>query len=329
MPRRSKSTGVAAAVARAALPLESLDVRTSDGWSLRADVRTPQGAPRGTAVLAHALMARRTEFYRNQESSLASFLVDRGWRVVAFDFRGHGESGPPAHEGGSYGYDDFVARDLAAVCAFAGEQAKPGEPVVVVGHSLGGHAAFVAQGTGAIGVDAIVGIGAAPPFLRDHEPLYSRWLLKRAVFASMLATARRVGRFPTRTLRLGSDDVALACCEDLERIARTGRWTSRDDRTDYLASLRAVRVPVLQVVSARDRFECVPVCGERFVACCGGPHDIVRVTHGDDGGQAPSHMGLVTSRRVRSVWEGVESWMRRAPAASSSVRTLAPLEPAD
>ena len=295
---------------------ESLDVRTSDGWSLRADVRSPEGALRGVAVLAHALMARRTEFYRNQAASFATFLVDRGWRVVAFDFRGHGDSRPAAREGGAYGYDDFVARDLAAVCAFAREQTGPREPVVVVGHSLGGHAAFVAQATGAIVVDAIVGIGAAPPFLRAHEPSRARWLLKRAVFASMLATARRVGRFPARALRLGSDDEALACCEDFERVARTGRWTSRDGRTDYLAALGQVRVPVLQVVSERDRFECVPACGERFVACCSGPREVVRVARGDDGGDPPDHMGLVTSRRARGAWDSIEAWMRRAPARS-------------
>jgi predicted alpha/beta hydrolase len=315
MPRsRSHSNGVAASDSRAAIASESLDLRTSDGWSLRADVRSPEGATRGVAVLAHALMARRTEFYRNQAASFASFLVDQGWRVVAFDFRGHGESRPAAHEGGVYGYDDLVARDLSAVCAFAREQAGPRDPVVVVGHSLGGHAAFAAQGTGAIEVDALVGIGAAPPFLRDHEPSRARWLLKRAIFASMLATARRVGRFPARALRLGSDDETLASCEDFDRVARTGRWTSRDGRVDYLAALASVRVPVLQVVSERDRFECVPECGERFVACCSGPRQVVRVARGDDGGEAPSHMGLVTSRRVRSVWDGIEAWMRRTTA---------------
>jgi predicted alpha/beta hydrolase len=313
MPRgRSRqSKGRAEAPLRAGA-VESLDVRTSDGWSLRADVRLPDGAARGVVVLAHALMTRRTEFYRNQAASFATFLVDRGWRVVAFDFRGHGESRPTPKEGGRFGYDDFVARDLAAVCAFAREQAAPGEPLVVVGHSLGGHAAFAAQGTGAIEVDALVGIAAAPPFLREHEPSRSRWLLKRALFASMLATARRVGRFPARALRIGSDDETLACCEDFERVARTGRWTSRDGRTDYLAALANVRVPALQIVSERDRFECVPECGERFVACCSGPHDVVRVARGDDGGKPPGHMGLVTSRRVRSVWDGVEAWMRRA-----------------
>jgi predicted alpha/beta hydrolase len=313
--RSHPSNGVAAATARVAIPLESLDIRTSDGWSLRADVHSPEGAPRGVAVLAHALMARRTEFYRNQAASFATFLVERGWRVVTFDFRGHGESRPTPHEGASYGYDELVTRDLAAVCAFAREQAGPLEPIVVVGHSLGGHAALVAQGIGAIEVDAIVGLGAAPPFLGQHEPSRARWWLKRAIFASMLATARRVGRFPARRLRLGSDDETLASCEDFDRVARTGRWTSRDGRADYLAALAKVRVPVLQVVSERDRFECVPECGERFVACCGGPRQVVRVARGDDGGDAPSHMGLVTSRRVRSVWDGIDAWMHRAPVS--------------
>jgi predicted alpha/beta hydrolase len=316
MPRRAlQSNGVTASGAGRAAPDESLDIRTSDGWSLRADVRSPEGPPRGVAVLAHALMARRTEFHRNQDSSFASFLAGRGWRIVAFDFRGHGESRPAAHEGATYGYDDFVARDLAAVCAFAREQAGPGEPVVVVGHSLGGHAAFAAQGTGAIAVDALVGIGAAPPFLGAHEPSRARWLVKRALFASMLAAARRVGRFPARALRLGSDDESLACCEDFERVARTGRWTTHDGRTDYLAALANVTVPALQIVSERDRLECVPTCGAAFVGCCGGPSEVVRVARGDDGGDAPSHMGLVTSRRVRSVWEGIEAWMERAPAS--------------
>jgi predicted alpha/beta hydrolase len=265
-------------------------------------------------------MARRTEFYRNQESSFASFLVERGWCVVAFDFRGHGESRPAAHEGATYGYDDFVTGDLPAVCAFAREQARPEEPLVIVGHSLGGHAAFAAQATRAIAVDALVGIGGAPPFLRQHEPSRARWMLKRAVFASMLATSRRVGRFPVRALRLGSDDIAHSCCEDFERVARTGRWTSRDGRTDYLEALASVRIPALQVVSERDRFECVPECGERFVACCAGPTEVVRVARGDDGGDPPSHMGLITSRRMRGVWERVEAWMRRSPVSKPDVR---------
>lgn len=289
--------------------VETLDVRTADGWSLRADVREAGQTPVGIAVLAHALMSRRTEFDRPTGAGLASFLAERGWRVVAFDFRGHGDSRPAPRVGSGVTYDDLVTRDLPTICAFARSLAARRQPLVVVGHSLGGHTALAAQGTGAIEVQAIVGFGASP-WLPQLEPSRARWLVKRAALGAASAVARRVGRFPARALRLGSDDVARGCLEDLQRFARTGAWTSADGRVDYLVSLARVRIPVLQVVSEGDRFECSPECGERLAARCGGPHEVVRIARGDDGGRPPGHMGLVVSSRVRSAWERVEAWMR-------------------
>src|SRR5262249_54363849 len=57
-----------------------------------------------------------------------------GWRVVAPDLRGHGESAWPAAP--DYGMTDFDA-DLAAVV----HALAPG-PVAVVGHSMGGRIAL-------------------------------------------------------------------------------------------------------------------------------------------------------------------------------------------
>jgi predicted alpha/beta hydrolase len=302
---------------RSAPAIEAIEIRAADGWSLRADVYEPAQAPRGVAVLAHAMMARRTEFdrprapetgERGAEQGLVHFLAERGWRVVAFDFRGHGDSGPRAHEGGRYRYDDFVERDLPAVFAFARSRAPRKRPVVLVGHSLGGHTGLAAQGAGLVSFDGIVAV-AANIWLRDLEPSPRRWLAKRAVLAGALAICRRVGRFPARALRLGSDDEARGYVEDLARFTRTGAWTNADGRIDYLASLSAVRVPVLQILSDGDRLSCAPECGARFVARCGARHDLVRLTHDRDG-PPPDHMGLVTSFRSRSAWARAEEWMR-------------------
>jgi len=57
-----------------------------------------------------------------------------GWRVVAPDLRGHGESGWPAAP--DYGMADFHA-DLATVV----DQLAPG-PIALVGHSMGGRIAL-------------------------------------------------------------------------------------------------------------------------------------------------------------------------------------------
>lgn len=263
----------------------------------------------GVAVVAHAMMSRRSEFDRPEGKGIARWLVECGWRVVAFDFRGHGDSGPGAHQGASFSYDDLVVHDAPSVVEFARARAPRRKPVVLVGHSLGGHVALAAQGAGLVKLDAIAAVGVNL-WLREDEPSLARWIAKRAIVEAMLRVCRRVGRFPARALRMGSDDEPLAYLEAFTRFTRTGRWTSDDGRVDYLASLANVRVPVLTMVSDGDRLSCVPECGARFVARCSGPRELVRVTRADDGGAAPDHMGIVTSGRIASAWERAEAWLR-------------------
>ncbi|HEY4015493.1 MAG TPA: alpha/beta fold hydrolase [Polyangiaceae bacterium] len=292
---------------------ETIDVRTADGWSLRTDIGEPGGVPVGTAVLAHALMARRIEFDRPRGQGLAHLLLESGWRVVTFDFRGHGDSAPPGRRGAASAYDDLVFADLPAVFSFAVTYGAPARPAVLVGHSLGGHVGLAAQGAGLVDFDAFVTV-ASDVWLRELEPSAARWLVKRATLRAARAICDRVGRFPSRALRLGSDDETAALMGDFERYARTGFWLSADGRTDYLASLARVRVPVLQIVSDGDRLQCPPECGARFVARCGGPHEVLRVT-GDGGAPPPTHMGLVLdhgSPYLRRVWDRVRDWMERA-----------------
>lgn len=71
-----------------------------------------------------------------------------------------------------------------------------------------------------------------------------------------------------------------------------------------------MRIPVLQVLSEGDWLECTPACGERFVAACGGPTEVIRVARRDDGGKPPGHMALVTSSRLGSVRARIDGWLR-------------------
>lgn len=290
------------------LLLETIDVRTTDRWSLRADVLEPAGDPVGVAILAHAAMSRRAAFDRPRGAGRARFLAERGWCAVAFDFRGHGDSTPPHGAMPGSGYDELVARDLPAICDFARHKARE-RPVVVLGHSLGGHVAMAAVASGAIDVDAAVGLGAVA-WVRHLEPSQARWWAKRAFIEAMLALSRRAGRFPARALRMGSDDESRALIEDIARIVRSGRWGSADGRVDYLARLERVRLPILEVVSEGDRFECSPDCARRLAARCGARHEVLCVSEGDDGTRPPDHMGLVTGGQVRTAWARIEAWMR-------------------
>ncbi|MDP8999580.1 MAG: hypothetical protein M3O46_05655, partial [Myxococcota bacterium] len=58
MPQRRGRTRI-----KRSLPAsEQIEIRTADGWSLRADVHEPKCRPVGLAVMAHALMRRRSDF---------------------------------------------------------------------------------------------------------------------------------------------------------------------------------------------------------------------------------------------------------------------------
>ncbi len=105
-------------------------VVTSDGVRLAGDAYGDPSAP--PVILLHG--GGQT---RHAWRGTAAALAARGWHAVAMDLRGHGESGWAPD--GDYRMNAFV-RDLRAVAAWLGR------PPVVVGASLGGFTALVAEG---------------------------------------------------------------------------------------------------------------------------------------------------------------------------------------
>jgi alpha-beta hydrolase superfamily lysophospholipase len=99
---------------------------TSDGVALAARSWSASGAPRASVVLVHGLAATKD----NPELvAVAVALQERGFDVLAYDARGHGESG------GICTLGDLERHDVAAAVAHANTS---GLPVVVVGASMGG-----------------------------------------------------------------------------------------------------------------------------------------------------------------------------------------------
>lgn len=261
---------------------EELEIRAFDGANLRAVVEEPpEGiAIRGTVVLAHAMFARKSSFGKRTRPGLARALAGRGFRAVAFDFRGHGDSKPPPGE--SWGYDDLVRSDLPAVVDYA--RSRDELPVLVLGHSLGGHVALAAQGRQPL-ADAIV-LASTNVWHRRFEPSRLRWATKLALASAMLLGSERGDGLHVRRLRLGTDDASAPYVRDLVRITLQDRWRSADGTDDYLAGLARVKIPVASVLATDDRILCHPACGNAFVRACGGP---IRVFSTKGG-----HMGTVT-----------------------------------
>lgn len=107
------------------------DLRGAQGLRLAADVYGPAGGP--PALLLHGFGQTRQSWGRT-----AAELGAQGWRAYAVDLRGHGDSDWSATA--AYSYADFSA-DVLKLCE------SVDTPPLVIGASMGGIAALVAQGT--------------------------------------------------------------------------------------------------------------------------------------------------------------------------------------
>jgi pimeloyl-ACP methyl ester carboxylesterase len=114
---------------------------TSDPVLVASDDLSLRGTARGPRDGATVLLLHGGGQTRHSWSAVADRLADVGHRAVAMDLRGHGESDWAAD--GDYSIGAF-ARDVEAMVAHLGRAP------VVVGASLGGMAALVAEGEATI-----------------------------------------------------------------------------------------------------------------------------------------------------------------------------------
>lgn len=106
---------------------------TEDGLSLEGELREPEGAPRGTAVICHPHPAHGGSKDHPLLWAIRNELARRGWVVLSFNFRGvMGSEGE--HAGG-----EKETEDVKAAIDRVREEADG--PTVLVGWSFGANVA--------------------------------------------------------------------------------------------------------------------------------------------------------------------------------------------
>lgn len=272
-------------------------VMTGDGVILGAKVTEPIGRCRGDVLLLHAMMVDARCLDKPPGKGFASELAARGYRVHRADFRGRGMSERPT----DWTYDDLVYEDIPALVGALGD--RP----LVVGHSLGGHITAASWAAGQIELAGLVCVASAcwmPSLERSR-----RMRLKKGLLIGVLRGALRAfGRVPSRRAGMGPVDEAYGYGCDLARFWKTDRWADRTGR-DWVAGMRKVQGPVLQVVSAGDAMlghaDGASAWVQNFPAA-----EVWRLEDGSLGiEKAPDHMALGINPLSRPMWAAIARWM--------------------
>jgi len=293
-----------------------MEVWTEDGWRLDIDRIPAARDPRGAALLLHPMLTDRRVWERPRGRGFARLLASEGWEVFNADYRGHGASGPAARAGGSWSYDDLVRYDTPALVQ-AVRAEMDGRPVVVLGHSLGGHVTLASVGLGLCRPDALVLLSASP-WIRAHTRRRRTRLFRRFALEVFLRLTRVFGVAPAASLRIGTVDEALPYVEDLYRHW-AGGWGSADG-VDYLRGLAAVQCPILAVYGRGDRVLWPLPTARRWLAHVGSLGlEVWEVGEGDFGlTYTPGHMPLIIDGRSRPVWSAISRWMEETCRTSRS-----------
>lgn len=202
-----------------------------------------EGAP---IVLLHGLTATRRYVVHGSRA-----LVRSGFRTIAYDARGHGESDPAA-AGGGYGFHELAA-DLEAVIAV---QVADGR-CVLAGHSMGAHAIAAHALEHPERLAAIVIIGPATLGGAPDEASLAYWDaladgLERGGVDGFVAAYDRDLDPAWRETLLRITRERLARHRHPEAVAQALREVPRSSPFDDLSELELLDLPALVVASHDD-----------------------------------------------------------------------------
>ena len=177
----------------------------------------------------------------------AAGLAAHGVATCVMEQRGHGRSALKPKRGDDFGLDDILELDIPPALDWLAEQC-PGVPLVLAGHSLGGHLATIASGRHLERVSAVLHLACAFPYFRDY-PLKSRARV-RLLISLMPAVTRMLGYYPGTRFGFGGDE-ARTLMRQWSAWARTGKFDTGRVRNPEEMTARFTG-PVLSLAFERD-----------------------------------------------------------------------------
>ncbi|RWK57144.1 alpha/beta hydrolase [Mesorhizobium sp.] len=224
------------------------------------------------------------------------FFLDKGYRVIAHDRRGHGRSTQTA----TGNEMDTYAADVAALVAHLDLQ-----NAVHIGHSTGGGevARYVARYGGEGRVDKAVLIGAVPPIMLKTDsnpgglPIEVFDGFRAALVANRAQFYRDVPAGPFYGFNREGAKVSQGAVDNWWRQGMMGGAKAHYDcieafsETDFTEDLRKIDVPVL--IMHGDDDQIVPIADSALLAAELVKHGTLKVYEGLPHGMCTTHPEII------------------------------------
>lgn len=201
-------------------------------------------ASRGPAALVLPALGVPAGAYRR----LAECLSAQGIGTGVAEWRGAGASPVRAARGIDWGYTDLLQHEvLGGIAALRARLA--GAPVVVVGHSLGGHLGLMARALAVPGLAGVLTVASGTPTVRFFAAKL-RWQL-RIVLSVHRVSGPLLGYFPGHRIGFGGRQ-SRTLMDEWAVLARMGKFEVNGRNLLEPASDAARRIPVHSISLPRD-----------------------------------------------------------------------------
>lgn len=279
-----------------------IDIVCSDGVRLGGHLWRAMAGPAAGGIVINPATGVAARYYHRY----ARFLAAHGFDVLTYDYRGIGLSRPACLRGSGHRWRDWGERDFEAALGFMKER-RPGDRLMVVGHSIGGFLPGLARNAGLI--DRMLTVGAQYAWWGDYAPrrrlpLFLRW------HVAMPALTLACGYFPGRRLGWLEDLPAGVAHEWSFRGPRFERSHPRAERGRVLERMAAVSAPILAVTTSDDELGTPPAIRRALRYYRGAERAVVLLRPADYGREAIGHFGLFHDSHASGFWRDTLPWLR-------------------
>jgi predicted alpha/beta hydrolase len=269
-----------------------------DDYPLAATVFAPLERPRGTVLISSATAVPR-KIYRG----FATYLAERGFAALTYDYRGVAGSRPHSLRGFKARMRDWAELDAAAAIDHL-RALWPAADLAIVGHSFGGQALGLAPNNDAVSRALLVAAQAGHWRLFHAPEKYRVYVMMRCVGAPL---ARALGYIPGR-LGIGEDLPRDVFLEWTDWVMKP-RYFFDDPTLTALDNFPRFRGPLRAICLADDPWATPPAVDLLCSGFTGTTPQRVDVHPRDISVARIGHFGFFKPEFCDTLWRDAADWL--------------------